>query len=38
MWEMESHVVVSIGGRLAVHISLLIKASWSLPNRSVAVL
>lgn len=38
MREMESEVVMSIGGKLAIRISLLIEASWRLPNRSVAVL
>ena len=38
MWEMESHVVMGIGRRLAIHVPLLVKASWRLPNRSVAVL
>ena len=36
--EMKSDVVLSMGWRLTIHISLLIEASWRLPNRSVAVL
>lgn len=38
MREMKSDVVMSMGWRLTIHISLLIEASWRLPNRSVAVL
>lgn len=38
MREMESNKVMSIGWRLAIHIPLLIEASWRLPNRSIAVL
>lgn len=39
MREMDSDVVmISMGLRLAIHISLLIEASWRLPNRSIAVL
>lgn len=36
--EMKSDVVMSVGERLAIHISLLIEAGWRLPNGSVAVL
>lgn len=36
--EMESDMVMSMGGRLAIRISLFIEASWRLPNRGVAVL
>ena len=36
--EMESSVVMRIRWRLAIHISLLVKASWRLPNTSIAVL
>lgn len=36
--EMESDVVMSMGGGLAIRISLLIEASWRLPNRGIAVL
>ena len=38
MRAMEPDVVVSMGGRLAIHISLLIEASRRLPNGSIAVL
>lgn len=38
MREMESDVVVSMGGRLAVHISLFIETSWCLPDKCIAVL
>lgn len=39
MREMDSDLVMmSIGGKLAIHISLLIEASWRLPNRSITVL
>lgn len=39
MREMESDVVVmSMGGRLAIRVSLLIEASWRLPNRSITIL
>lgn len=37
MGEMES-VVMSVGGRFAFSISLLVEASWRLPNRSITVL
>lgn len=38
MGKMESSVVMSMGGRLAIYISLLIEASWRLPNMCIAVL
>ena len=38
MRKMESEVVMSMGGMLVIHISLVIEASWRLPYRSIAVL
>ena len=38
MGEMESDVVMSIGGGFAFHIPLLIEARWRLPHGSIAVL
>ena len=36
--EMESDVVMSVRESLIIRISLLIEASWRLPNGSIAVL
>ena len=39
MREMESDVVImSMRGRLAIRVSLLVEASWRLPNKSITIL